>query len=238
MGISWKWLLLVIGVSTLALRALLDSNFATSTLVYVAIPFVISIALAFLTKHSEQSSWMMRYLNHMRIATIVFLATSAFLFEGFICVAMFMPIYYVFVTVGFAFAALIYGKGEDPTDTFKAYSLPVLVLIMTSEGLVPATTMDRVGTATFVSESPLSAAQLQANMARPITFDSERHWCLRLFPLPDQIAAGTLKQGDVHKLHFTYNRWFFTNTHTGEMHIKIAKVSDDHIRTEKTRNQS
>ena len=177
----------------------------------------------------------------MRSSTIVFLATSVVLFEGFICVAMFMPIYYVFVSVGFAFVAGFSQKDaedSDLTNTFKAYGLPVLVLMMVSEGLVPATTVERSGTATYVSESPLSVAELQANMARPIAFESERHWFLKLFPLPDEIAAGSLREGDLHTFHFTYKRWIFTNAHKGEMHVKIAKVSDRHIRTEITRNDS
>lgn len=238
MGISWKVILLVVGVSTLTLRALLDSEFGTTTLVYIAVPFLVSVALAFLTKQSEDRSWGMRYLNHLRISTIVILATSAFLFEGFICVAMFMPIYYLFVSVGFAFAAMTDKSDGQDSNTLKAYSVPVLVLVLVSEGLIPVTATERAGTATFVAESALTPAQLQANMAKPISFQTERHWFLKLFPLPDKIAAGTLNEGDIHKLNFTYKRWFFTNTHKGEMHIKIAKVSDRHIRTEIIRNDS
>lgn len=238
MGISWKVILLVVGVSTLTLRALLDSEFGTTTLVYIAVPFLISVALAFLTKQSEDRSWGMRYLNHLRISTIVFLATSAFLFEGFICIAMFMPIYYLFVSIGFAFAAMTDKSDGQNSNTLKAYSLPVLVLVLVSDGLIPVTATKRAGTATFVAESALTPAQLQANMAKPISFETERHWFLKLFPLPDKIAAGTLNEGDIHKLNFTYKRWFFTNTHKGEMHIKIAKVSDRHIRTEIIRNDS
>lgn len=243
MGVSWKILLLVIGVATLTLRVLLDSEFATSTLVYIAIPFLISVALAFGTKHSEKRSWWMRYLNHLRISTIIFLATSVILFEGFICVAMFMPIYYFFVSLGFAFASFANSSEEEKSreelrNTFKVYALPVMVLMMVSEGFLPFTTVERDGTATFVAESDLSIRELQANMAKPIAFESERHWFLNLFPLPDRIVAGSLSEGDVHKMHFTYNRWIFTNSHKGEMHVKIAKVSSQHIRTEITRNDS
>jgi len=243
MNISWKIILLVVGVSTLALRFLLDSAFATTTLVYIAVPFLISVALAFFTKNSESVSLGARYVNHLRMSTIVFLATSVILFEGFICVVMFMPIYYSFVSVGFAASALFEPpkdkqSANDLNNTFKAYALPVIVLMLVTEGLTPMTTVERNGTATYVAESDQSIEQLQANMAKPIAFGEDRHWFLKLFPLPDQVFAGSLKQGDVHKLHFTYNRWIFTNEHKGEMHVKIAKVSADHIRTEITRNDS
>jgi len=242
MGISWKVILLVVGISTLTLRALLDSQFATTTLVYIAVPFLISLAIAYLTKQSESRSWLMRFLNHLRISSIIFFATSVVLFEGFICILMFMPIYYLFVCIGFFVAAQLYPVQDDSIEslknTFKAYAVPVAVLMLVTEGLTPFTSVERTGGATFVAESDQSIEQLQANMAKPITFESDRHWFMELFPLPDQISAGTLNQGDVHKLHFTYRRWLFTNAHTGEMHIKIAKVSPDHIRTEITRNDS
>ena len=64
-----------------------------STLLYLAVPFGISVLLSQLTSRSERPSLGWRYLDHLRDATIVLLATSAFLYEGFVCVLMFMPIY-------------------------------------------------------------------------------------------------------------------------------------------------
>jgi|GEM_PF-663133 len=243
MNISWKILLLVIGIASLTIRALLDSDFGRGTLLYILVPFVISLVLAFFTKSSENSALTYRYLNHLRIATIIFFATSIVLFEGFICVLMFMPIYYFFVSLGFFFAWLTRDRSEESKDKsldniFRVSVVPVLMLMLVSEGLIPNTTVERTGSATYVADSPLSITQLQSNMAKPIEFGSERHWFLQLFPMPDAVAAGSLNSGDVHKVHFTYKRWFFTNVHKGEMHIKIAKVTPEHVRTEITRNDS
>jgi hypothetical protein len=239
MDISWKIVLLIIGVATLTIRTLLDSSFGQGTLLYLLVPFAISLALAFFTRSSEDRSVGYRYVNHLRISTIVFLATSVVLFEGFICVLMFMPIYYLSVSVAFFIMWLARDKDEDDhRNTFRVVALPSIFLLLVTEGMIPATTIERTNTATIIAESRLSIAELQANMARPITFDSERHWFMQLFPLPDMVEAGSLGAGDVHKLHFTYKRWFFTNAHKGEMHIKIAKVSPTHVRTEVTRNDS
>lgn len=216
MNIAWKWLLLIIGISTLTLRFLLDSRFGTSTLVYILIPFLISLALAFFTKSSRRRRWGWRFLNHMRISTIVFLATSVLLFEGFICVLMFMPIYYLFVGAGFLVAYLARDKtlddlpeypiDDDVTDVFKVSAIPTLVMVLVMEGLFTVTTVPRPATATFVADSPLSVAELQANMAQPITFPSERNWFLQLFPMPDRIEAASLGEGHIHTLGFTYKR--------------------------------
>ena len=207
------------------------------------IPFAISLVLAFFTHSGEETSVLGRYLNHLRISTIIFLATSIVLFEGFICVLMFMPIYYLSVSLGFLF--LWMARRGDKADERNSSSnvirvsvVPVLILVLASEGMTPATTMERQSSATYVADSPLTVAQLQTNIASPIQFDTERHWLLQLFPMPDAVIAGSLNSGDIHKMHFTYKRWLFANAHTGEMHVQIAKVSPDHIRTQIIRNDS
>jgi len=243
MNFSWKIALLLIGVASLTIRALFDSDFGNGTLLYIVVPFAISLVLAFFTKSSEKTSTIKRYFNHLRIATIIFLATSVVLFEGFICVLMFMPIYYLFVSIGFFYMWLVRGRHDDDANdkarnVFRVATLPTIVLVLASEGLIPATTTERFGTATLIAESSLSVAELQENMALPIKFNADRHWFLKLFPMPDSVEASSLTVGDIHKLHFTYKRWLFTNSHEGEMHVRIAKVSPEHVRTEITRNDS
>lgn len=229
-------LLALAGASTLTLRLLLDSSFGTGTLVYLAVPFILSVALWQFTPSPVGESVGTRYWAHMRAATIVFLATSAFLFEGFICILMFMPIYYIAASLGFA-VRLGFEKRDD-TDVFRVAVLPVVAVLLVSEGLVPATTMPREQTSTFIADSPLSVAELKANMAQPIDFEGERHWFLEIFPLPDQIAAGSLAEGDVHQMHFTYRRWLVTNVQRGQMHVRIDHVGERDIATSITRNDS
>ena len=224
------------GVAAIVLRTLLDSHFATGTLVYIVVPFVFSAALYFFVPSAKGTGLVADYLNNMRLVTIGFLLTSAFLFEGFICVLMFMPIYYVMATLAFAFAWLFKRKEKD--DRLRAIVIPVIVMVAAAEGMIPATTFEREEAQTFSAYTPQSVAQLKANMAEPITFSGERHWFLRLFPLPDRIEAGSLAEGDTHRMHFTYRRWGFTNVHKGEMHVKITHVGERDIATEITRNDS
>ena len=61
---------------------------------------------------------------------------------------------------------------------------------------------------------------------------------MQVFPLPVSVEAGSLKEGDVHKLHFVYKRWFFTNTHEGEFHLRIDEVSPERVRTSVVHNSS
>jgi hypothetical protein len=231
-------LLFIVCASALIIRTLLDSDFGKGTLLYLLVPFAISISLTIFTRKSSRQGRGWDYLNHLRFATIIFLATSALLFEGFICVLMFMPIYYGVVTIGYLFAWALDRTKERDENSLNAYALPALVLLLASEGLLPSTTVPRHGTATYIAYTDQSIAALKSNMAAPIVFPAKRYWFLKLFPLPDRIEAGSLGVGDVHNLHFTYKKWFFANISEGEMKIRIAKVAPQHIRTEIVSNTS
>ena len=236
---SGFYIFFAIGVASLVTRAILDSDFRNSTLLYLLVPFAVSILIFELNPPRAGDSTALSLGKHLRDATIVMLGSSALLFEGFICVLFFMPIYFLIVLLGFAFSALA-GSGDDDEEGPRAgaYAIPVVVLLLATEGLTEPTTVQRYREATHVAVVEGDIAALQANMARPIAFPEERDWYLSIFPLPDQVRAGTLRAGDVHRLHFTYRRWLFANIHRGEMHIRIAEVSPRRIRTAILRNDS
>jgi hypothetical protein len=234
------YILFVVGAATLTARAILDSSFRNSTLLYLLVPFGISIALHLAIPEGEggdeNDGAVRRYGRHLRNATIVMLASSALLFEGFLCVLLFMPIYYVMITIGFLFS--YWAERSSGGGRAGSYAIPLVVVVLATEGLAPPTTIDRRHQATWTETLPGTPASLQANMARPIAFKAKRHWFLWLFPLPTRVQAGTLRQGDVHRLHFVYKRWFFTNVAEGDMAIRIAEVSPQRIRTEIVQNDS
>jgi hypothetical protein len=234
-------LLFVIGAATLTIRAILDSSFRNSTLLYLLVPFAVSIAIHLLRRRPDPTedhrSVTRQYGKHLLDSTIVMLATSAFLFEGFVCVLFFMPIYYGLVTLGFIFSWLADRPRGDGGGT-RAYILPAFVLLLSMEGLFDGTTVPRYREATHIAIVDGSIGELKANMAQPIAFTAKRHWFLSVFPMPTRIEAGTLNAGDVHRLHFVYKRWFFANVHEGDMAIRIEEVGPDRIRTRITENSS
>lgn len=77
------WMLVVLAGAVLVVRAILDSDFRGSALLYVSVPFGVSVALQALAPHARETSWGRRYWNHLRDATIVFLGVSVLLMEGF-----------------------------------------------------------------------------------------------------------------------------------------------------------
>ena len=77
---KWAYLLFTVGVFSFLIRLILDSDFANSAVLYVAIPFLVSFAIFQFTEKPKSGRLWMRYLAHLRDATIIMLATSVVLF--------------------------------------------------------------------------------------------------------------------------------------------------------------
>jgi hypothetical protein len=232
----WLYWLFIIGVATFTVRALLDSDFRGSGLLYLGVPFLVAVLVHhFLPRFSEEKE-SRRALNHLRNATVVMLATSAILFEGFLCVLMFLPIYWL--VVGIMIAVMLWSERATGPAKLGVQALPLLLMLLALEGTTPALSFDRDQTVTRSQVVNADVAAIKANLARPLAFEGDRNWFISLFPLPDRVQTGTLRQGDVHRLHFTYRRWFFANLSKGEMHVRLSEVSDQKIRTQIVRNDS
>lgn len=230
-------LMFIVGAATLTMKALLESRYADSVVVYLAIPFVISILIHELTDPRPADTILNRFLRHIRSALIVMLASSAILMEGFICVVFFIPIYLLGTLLAYLFAEWRQ-HARNKKSQLKAYAIPALVALLSLEGLTAATTLTRFQTVTVSRDIAATPAQLQANMAQPIRFDADRTWFLSIFPKPVRVEAGSLTAGDTHTLDFIYKRWFFTLAKEGQMHLRLDEVRPDYIRTTVTKNTS
>lgn len=174
----------------------------------------------------------------MRDATIVMLGTSALLFEGFLCVLMFMPIYYLVVSLGFVLDVIRKTAGDRKRDKLKVSFIPLLVGVLAIEGLSPSTSFERQHQVTRTVIVDASIEQLKSNMALPIDLPKKRETFLSIFPLPVDVQAGSLTPGDVHQLKFIYKKWFFTNIDEGDFHLRIDEVRDDYVSTSVVLNTS
>jgi len=233
----WVYLLFLMGVGSLFTRTFLDSRFGTTALFYVAIPFVLSFIL-FHFRRTQDPDKDPTFGSHMLTATVVMLGSSAILFEGFICVLFFYPIYVIFVALGFAVAAYNERSKDNPNNNLKVSFIPLIVVLMSLEGIAPSTSFERQNTVTRSYFIEADVATIQANLAAPINLPKKRHWFLSIFPIPVETRAGSLEIGDVHEMDFVYKRWFFTNTKKGQLALRLDSVSDEKITTSITKNTS
>lgn len=221
---------LIIAFCAVAIKLIYYTGFSKSGLLYFALPFVVSMVLHFFVGYAKDDTAFQKYLKQLRNATLVMLFTSFVLFEGFICVLMFMPIYYIAITIGFLYSFELERSAKK--NKLGVHVLPILAILISSEGMFPATTTPREGRVTYTQTINASIADLKQNMAEPIVFDQRRTWFLSIFPLPTEVKAASLNAGDIHSLHFVYKRWFFTNIQEGDMQLLIADIGDDFVRTE------
>lgn len=223
------WIVLV-GVASIAVRLLMAYDFDNSALLYVGIPYLIALAIVLYRPVKRNDKWWHRYRDHSLTALSVFLASSIVLFEGFVCVLFFLPIYFFIVSIAFVIGWIGATRKRRSTRTF-AFVLPVLIMATSLEGTSATLTVPRDSHVVVTKTANLSAAQVMHNIAQPFDLQKKRHWMLALFPMPYAIEAGSLNPGDVHYVRTRYHRWFVTNTHEGELHLQIVDVQPNKVRT-------
>lgn len=225
------YILLVIGIASLLIRLLISYEFDRTALLYVGIPFLVAIALLSIVEKPEKPSLHRYYLHIVVWSLIVMLGTSIILFEGFVCVVMFMPIYFAIILLMYLFQLLAQYLNHTDKSKHYVHVLPVLIFISAFEGVIPSASFDREYSVTKELIVQSSIADIKHQLTQPMQLEVERNWLLSLFPMPSRIDAGTLVTGDKHTIDFIYHRWFVTNTHKGSMTLELSKVEQDYIKT-------
>ena len=231
--------MLILGAVTLLTRLVLDSRFATTSLFYCLVPYIIGVILYLFVPQPKGWSKVKRIGRHLLATIIVMLASSAIIFEGFLCVLFAAPIYIFFALLAFA----VMPNRDDPerfkqADVFKASFVPLAVMVISIEGLTDTTSFPREEVITRTHVLNLTPEQIHANLAKPVHLEEGRSKFLSIFPLPDRIDAPAFAQGQTHTAYFTYRRWGFTNVHRGETQLHIKTVEPLLVETEITKNTS
>lgn len=233
-------LLVIIAVASITVRTLMEIRIDRTALLYVGVPTLIAMALLAVELPDSKKNWKYTYLNVAIKSLIVMLVSSALLYEGFICVVMFMPIYFAVLLVVFIIHALINFFENKKNHQGKNYVqiLPVLLLLSAFEGVFPQFSFEREYEVTIDKVIHASVDDIKAKMATPFDLDVPRHWMLELFPMPYEIDAGSLNAGDIHTISFRYHRWFVTNTHEGDMKLQITDVNNEFVKARFIKDES
>ena len=225
---SWLALITLIGAFVLLSRLLYYTGSFHTGLLYIAIPYGLSLLLYYLTPYKKAETWKRRFWNNLRSCLIVILASSIFLMEGYVCVIMAMPLFLIIILFSLftTFIWNTYGK-KSP----KSYLLPAVMIIASLEGTTPEFTFNRYNEVSYSQVVDLDIDTIKAKIENPIQFQGNRHWILSIFPMPTYVGTVNLAKGHVRKYDFVYHRWFVTNTKVGSLDVIFEKVSDRHIKT-------
>ena len=229
--------LIIAGLGSLAIQLLIRSDYDRTALLYLAVPYSVAVLITLLRPYRQNDKWWEGFISHSVTALVVFLASSVVLFEGFLCVLFFMPIYFLGVTLAFIASWIAVARDAHRSKTY-ATAIPLLVAFLSLEGTSEITTFDRHNTATATATTTLSPQALLQNLAMPFELPSSDDWMLGLFPMPHRIEAGSLEVGDIHRVHTRYHRWFVTNTHEGEIELRIDSITPERVTTSFIRDTS
>ena len=226
---SYRFMIFCIIVTvSIAMHLILRSDIDGSAILYVGIPTVIAGLLLLTDKQHPNQQWQNKFGRLIKYSLIIMLASSALLFEGFLCVVMFMPIYFGVIFIIFLIT-LAY-KHNKSKSRLHLHILPVLLVVAALEGTHPDLSFNRYNEVSSTQVVNLSIDQIKQNLITPVELDQSRHWFLALFPMPYEFDAKSLTEGEVHTINYRYHRWFVTNTHEGFTKMKVAEASDQRIR--------
>ena len=224
----WLLLLTAIGFFVLAARLLLFAEYFHSALLYIAVPFALSIGLYVFTPYTNGSTWKKRFWNNLRTCLIVILASSLILMEGYVCVIMALPLFLIVLLFAFLTAYLWNNHGQNSP---KSYLLPVVIILSSLEGTAPELTFNRYNEVSYSQVVDMDVATIRQRLQQPIKFKGERHWLLSVFPMPTYVGTVQLKVGDIRQYDFVYHRWFVTNTKIGRLNVHFKEVGETFVRT-------
>ena len=233
--VNWLATMLLIGIGSVAYHLLAHHGLHSSALLYIGIPYLGALAIVIVRPTKSDQSWWHRYRDLSLTSLIVLLGSSVVLFEGFICVLFFLPIYFLVVSLVFALDWL---AGKAPKGKSLSALVPIIVLGSSFEGTTEVLSVDRIAQAEASRVADLTPEELMRNLTRPIDLQKDRNWMLSIFPMPYRVEAESLELGAVHRLRTRYHRWFVTNTHEGELRLEIIDVAPNRIRTRITHDSS
>ncbi len=229
--------LFIAGLASLVIYQLIRYDLDHTALLYLAVPYAVAVLITLLRPYGQHDKWWQPFVSHSVTALVVFLASSAVLFEGFICILFFMPIYFFGVTLAFIASWVGVVRADGKNNTY-ATAIPLLIAFLSIEGTTDVTTFDRHNMVTATATTTTPRQELLQNLATPFELPSSDDWMLGVFPMPHFIEAGSLEVGDIHRVHTRYHRWFVTNTHEGLIELRIDSVTPERVTVSFVRDTS
>lgn len=221
----YVWLCLAAGITSVLYRVLVLGQKEQTALMFIGLPTAIAVLITILPRSRSATGMIMKGIS-------LFLLLLGILFiEGFICILMAAPFFYVvgFIVGIFADKARVQRKFNKQ---FRVVVLPVLVL-MSLEGITAALSFPRDEEITVSRELSLSPAAAREQLSRGPQFSlSELPAFLKLgFPAPHRIEGSGVEMGDTWLIHFAGGEGKPGDLSaqvvaSGPSSIRVARVTD------------
>jgi hypothetical protein len=174
-------------------RVFMANGLAQSSALFIGLPAILAIILT-LTPRATSATGVI-----MKSTTVALLMSGAIFGEGFLCILMSAPLFYL---VGAAIGLIVdYQRRKDKSPTLPIVVI-VPILLSSLEGTTPALTFPRqeeIRVTKVVNGSP---ADVEHALAQQPVFDKTLPAFIRKYPRPVRSSGEGLTVGSVRRMHF------------------------------------
>ncbi|HEV2755958.1 MAG TPA: hypothetical protein VG318_09310 [Actinomycetota bacterium] len=198
-GSNPRWglvtLIIALAVGSIGYRITQHGYLHQTASFFVGIPAVMAITLAFTPRAKSATGTIVKGL------TLALLLSGIVAGEGFVCILMAAPLFYL---VGIVIGIPIDRARRRRHGESRVYSIAgVGMLLLSLEGVMPATTFPQIETVSVTRVVDASPAEVRAQLAATPRFDAELPLYLKLgFPRPRGAYGSGLAVGDTRTIVF------------------------------------
>jgi hypothetical protein len=206
-----------IAVAGLAYRLVVSQHLEQTALLFIGIPAILAVIVAATPRAKSVTG------SIMKAITIALLLSGPLLGEGFICILMAAPLFYL---VGAIVGLIIASAKRHGKSTMVSCLVLVGLLPMSSEGLHPRLSFNREETVQASRVIGASAELIEQALARSPRTDLPLPFYLRLgFPRAVEAHGSGLNPGDLRTIHFAGGEG-----HPGDLVMRVAEYGPGHLR--------
>ena len=214
-------LVIVAGLAGAVFYFLRNNGLDSSAALYVGIPILLAIALSFTNKAQTIIGGTMKGM------TIFLLLIAPLLGEGYICILMAAPIFYL---IAFAAALLIQYLKNKKDQSHNSHILLGLIMLSALEGTSPELSFNRQHEVSVTQTLEIPAEEIKNRLAAPLDLEATRPLFLQIFPLPEKAVNEGISVGDKLTMDFTYKKLFIWKPQKGQLELQVDKVDDRSLR--------
>ncbi|MBK1826867.1 hypothetical protein JIN81_07540 [Haloferula rosea] len=188
-------LVITTAVVSLAYRLLVATHYEQTALMFIGLPTLLAVLLAYLPASKTATGMIMRGI------TLFLLLLGILFIEGFICIVMAAPLFYA---IGFIIGIFVdRSRVQRDMNRFRVVILPVL-LLMSLEGVTGWLSFPRDEVVVVEQWTSMKPEEAWEELSVGPDFDLSRlPLFLRMgFPMPREIDGTGLEVGDNWRIHF------------------------------------
>jgi len=221
--------LIGLAITGVVIHLLTHKNFQGSSLLYIGLPLLLSYVFIRAEPTKSATGAIMKGM------TIVMLLSGPLLQEGFICIIMAAPLFYI---VGGIVGWILDASRKNKQSKLQASPLILVIALFSLEGTHPSLTFERNKTVRVEQIVAASAEAVEKQLQQPVALGNDVPTFLKIFPFPTSTGFNGTKLGDENTLHFVYLKHVYFSPKIGDLRYKVTARTDHSIESSVTSDDS